>query len=111
MTLTAPHCKAQKLLPAGGALHPGPADKGGIMPHVLLVAAGQLGHPIAQLILVKPDDFSLYHIDELYRKKAKNAKDARKQRPLCAFIKALQSLAGKDMSVSQRRRLGHRRNG
>lgn len=40
--------------------HPGAVDKGRLMTHMLVVAAGQPGHPVALFILMKPDH-GLFH--------------------------------------------------
>jgi hypothetical protein len=51
---------ADVLGPPGRGLDPGPQNKGRAMAHMLAMKARQVGHPISNLVLPEPGDFSLH---------------------------------------------------
>jgi hypothetical protein len=51
---------AQMLLTACDGEYPGAIDEGGLMPYVLPMTTGQIGHPIAVFVLVIPNDRLLH---------------------------------------------------
>ncbi len=51
---------AQMLLASSDGEYPGAIDEGGLMPDMLPMATGQIGHPVTLFILVISDDRLLH---------------------------------------------------
>ncbi len=64
VTMLAVQHGPQKVLPPAFCEHPGAAGQRRIVPHMLAMAAGQIGHPITHLIFMKAN-YLLLHFTQI----------------------------------------------